>query len=178
MNIVHKSFIWDNKKPKIKHSALIADYSEGGYKDVDIKTKISALKVTWVKRPLDSNFHSWKIIPTILSSGIGGLKIVFKSNLKLSRQCKLIVDTFPKFYQELVHLWSNVSEKEPLTTSDSRIMSNEEILQNYHFISQGILTVRDLIKTRVPFYICLHPVAINSYLNEKIPEVHTHQQVC
>ena len=141
MNIVHKSFTWGNKKPKIKHSTLIADYSEGGYKDVDIKTKISALKVTWVKRLLDSNFHSWKIIPTI----IGGLKIVFKSNLKLSRQCKLIVNTFPKFYQELVHLWSNVSEKEPLTTSDSRIMSNEEILQNYHFISQEILTVRDLI---------------------------------
>ena len=33
MNSVHKSFIWDNKKPKIKHSTLIADYSEGGYKD-------------------------------------------------------------------------------------------------------------------------------------------------
>ena len=46
MNIVHKSFIWDNKKPKIKHSTLIADYSEGGYKDVNIETKISSLKVT------------------------------------------------------------------------------------------------------------------------------------
>ena len=85
MNSVHKSFIWDNKKPKIKHSTLIADYSEGEYKDVDIETKISALKVTWVKRLSDSNFHSWKIIPTILVSSIGGLKIVFHSNLKLSR---------------------------------------------------------------------------------------------
>ena len=106
MNIVHKSFNWDNKKPKIKHSTMIADYSEGGYKDVDIETKISALKVTW-KRHLDSNFHSWKIIPTILFSSTGGLKIVFHSNLKLSRQCKLMVNIFPKFHQELVHLWSN-----------------------------------------------------------------------
>ena len=55
MNNVHKSFIWDNKKPKIKHSTLIADYSEGGYKDIDIETKISALKVTWVKRLLDNH---------------------------------------------------------------------------------------------------------------------------
>ena len=46
MNSVHKSFIWDNKKPKIKHSTLIADYSEGGYKDAVIETKISALKIT------------------------------------------------------------------------------------------------------------------------------------
>ena len=153
MNIVHKSFIWDNKKSKIKHSTLISDYSVGGYKDVNIETKISALKVTWVKRLLDSNFHSWKITLTIFFSGIGGSKIVFHSNLKLSRQCMLIVNTFPKFYQELVHLLSNVSGKEPLTASEtfrevlwnnSRIMSNEESLYNYHFISKGILTVRDL----------------------------------
>ena len=154
MNIVHKSFIWDDKKPRIKHSTSIADYSEGGYEDVAIETKISALKVTWIKRLLDSNFHSWKIIPTILFSIIGGLKIVFHSNLKLSRQCKLIVNTFPKFYQELVYLWSDVSENEPLTVSEifreelwnnSRIMLNEQSLYNYHFISKGILTVRDLI---------------------------------
>ena len=62
---------------------------------------------------------------------------------------------FPKFYWELVHLWSKVSEKEPLTASEifrevlwnnSRIMSNEESLYNYHFISNEILTVRDLIR--------------------------------
>ena len=116
MNIVHKSFIRETKSLKL--NTLIADYSEGGYKDADIETKISALKVTWVKRLLDSNFHSWKIIPTILFSSIGGLKIAFHSNLKLSRQCKLIVNKFPEFYQELVHLWSNVSEKEPLTASE------------------------------------------------------------
>ena len=91
---------------------------EGGYKDVDIETKISALRVTWVKRLPGSNFHSWKIIPTILFSSIDGFKIIFHSNLKLSRQCKLLVNKFPKFYQELVHLWSNVSEKEPLTASE------------------------------------------------------------
>ena len=154
MNIVHKSFIWDNEKPKSKHSALIADYSKGEYKNDETQTKISALKVTWVKRLLDSNFHSWKIIPTILFSSIGGLKIVFNSNLKLSRKYKLIVNTSPKFYQDLVHLWSNVSEKEPLTVSEifrevlwnnRRIVSNEEGLENCHFISEEILTVRDLI---------------------------------
>ena len=72
LNIVHKSFIWDNRKPKIKHFTPTADYSEGGYKDVDIETRVSALTVTWVKRLLGSNFHSWKIIPTILFSVIGG----------------------------------------------------------------------------------------------------------
>ena len=58
LNIVHKIFIWDNKKTKVNHSTVIADYSEGGYEDVDIETKVSALKVTWIKRLLGINFHS------------------------------------------------------------------------------------------------------------------------
>ena len=41
LNTLHKNFIWNNKRPKIKHSTLIADYCEGGYKDVSIlKTKL------------------------------------------------------------------------------------------------------------------------------------------
>ena len=30
--------VWKSKKLKIKHSTLIRDYSEGGLKDVDIKS--------------------------------------------------------------------------------------------------------------------------------------------
>ena len=50
INLMHKNFIWNDKKTKIKHSTQIADYGEGGYKDVDIMTKISALNVTWITR--------------------------------------------------------------------------------------------------------------------------------
>ena len=30
LNSIHKEFIWDNKKAKIKHSTLIANYEQGG----------------------------------------------------------------------------------------------------------------------------------------------------
>ena len=40
LNTLHKNFIWNNKQPKIKHSTLIVDYCEGGYKDADIETKL------------------------------------------------------------------------------------------------------------------------------------------
>ena len=45
LNIMQKGFIdlWNNKKP-----TLVAYHSEEGYKNIDIKTKISALKVAWV----------------------------------------------------------------------------------------------------------------------------------
>ena len=50
LNKLQKSFIWKSKKPKIKHSTLIRGYSEGGLKDVDIKSKIVALQLTWIRR--------------------------------------------------------------------------------------------------------------------------------
>ena len=36
-NSLQKDFIWNGRRPKIKHSTPIADYVEGGYKDIDIK---------------------------------------------------------------------------------------------------------------------------------------------
>ena len=71
--VLHKNFIWDKKRPKIKHSTLIADNSEGGYKDINIKSKISSLKFSWGTRLLDNNFHPWKIIPTKIFAVFGGL---------------------------------------------------------------------------------------------------------
>ena len=57
LNIIHKNFIWNNKRPKIKHSTLIASYSEGGYNDIDMNAKLSSIKVSWVTRLMDDNFH-------------------------------------------------------------------------------------------------------------------------
>ena len=111
LNVMHRGFIWNSKKPKIKHSTLVADYSEGGYKDIDIKTKLTALKVAWVTKLLDDNFHSWKIIPTILFTTFSGINNVFHHNFKASEQCRSKVNRLPKFYQELIQLRSEAGEK-------------------------------------------------------------------
>ena len=47
LNVMQKGFIWNNKKPKIKRSTLVAEYRKGGYQNIDTETKISALKVAW-----------------------------------------------------------------------------------------------------------------------------------
>ena len=99
LNTLRKSFTWSNRKPKIKHSTLNANYSEGGYKDIDIKSRISALKITWVTRLLDTNFHPWKIIPNMLFSNIGGLEIMFYSDLKLSNYCASQLKSYPNFFR-------------------------------------------------------------------------------
>ena len=40
---IHKNFIRKGKKPKVRHSSIIADYTDGGQKDVDMSAKIKAL---------------------------------------------------------------------------------------------------------------------------------------
>ena len=46
------------KKNNKKHETLIVDYSEEGYKSVDIESKLISLKLIWIKRVLDDNFHT------------------------------------------------------------------------------------------------------------------------
>ena len=54
---IHNNFIWKEKNPKIKHSSITADYTDGGQKDVDISAKIKALQQVWVRRLFEENFH-------------------------------------------------------------------------------------------------------------------------
>ena len=59
------------------------------------------------------------------------------------------VSRLPKFYQELIQLWSEVGERKCLNISeicgevlwnDALIVSNRETLYNKHFVDKGILT--------------------------------------
>ena len=60
---IHKNFVWDNKRPNIKHTTLVNDYSSGGLKDIDISSKFKSLSLNWLVRLFDNNFHPWKLIP-------------------------------------------------------------------------------------------------------------------
>ena len=43
LNKIHKEFIWNHKRPKIKEKTLINNFDKGGLKDVDISSKITSL---------------------------------------------------------------------------------------------------------------------------------------
>ena len=95
LNEVQQDFVWNKSRSKIKHSSLIGNYEEGGYKDVDISTKLIALKITWIRRLLDGNYHPWKIIPERLFASVGGYSF-FHFNLKLSESCLCIIERIEK----------------------------------------------------------------------------------
>ena len=60
LQVLHKEFIWDGKRPKAKHSTLIGNYEEGGFKDVDLPSKLKSFKITSIRKFSDeNNFHPW-----------------------------------------------------------------------------------------------------------------------
>ena len=134
LNIIHKNFVWNNKHPKIKHSTLIASYSEGGYNDIDINTKLSSIKVSWVTRLMGDNFHPWKIIPSKIFSVFGGTNIIFHTNKLLPLRCRKKVDKISSFYRDLVYLWQNVIS---LKSSETTEIFDEVLWNNKHITCDG-----------------------------------------
>ena len=100
---VKKSFIWNGKNPKIKHSTLSNSYEDGGLKEVDVITKVSSLQCTWIKRLHDEDFHEWKIIPSYL------IKTIFCENFKfypcLDPSIRSLKNV-PDFFKEMITNWA------------------------------------------------------------------------
>ena len=131
---VQQDFVWNKSCPKIKPSSLIGNYEEGGYKDVDISTKLTALKINWIRRLLIGNYHPWKIIPESLFAPVGGYSF-FHFILKLSDSCLCIIEkTFSNFYKQLIDLWVRVSYRDPSNVTE---ICNQALWNNLFIAPQG-----------------------------------------
>ena len=133
LNSIQKDFIWNKSRAKIKHYSIIADYKEGGYKDVDISSKHLAMKISWIKRFSGDNFHPWKILPTWLFARLEGSSILHY-NLQLGERCSIIRKTFPGFYQKLIELWCKISYQELYNITQ---IYNQCLWNNSFIVTQG-----------------------------------------
>ena len=79
IQIIHKEFIQDNKKPKIKHSTMIASYCDGGLKDTDNEAKLHSLRFSWITQLKDQDsFHPWKAAADKILRSVGTLSFSYK----------------------------------------------------------------------------------------------------
>ena len=110
LETIQSRFRWNSSTPKIKQSTLIGDYAEGGLKNVDIYIQtLKALKLTWVRRLSDDNYHPLKVLPTehlTLPNADSVFNRNFESNPFLLRKLNSL-PTF--FYKDLLRYWSEVS---------------------------------------------------------------------
>ena len=67
------SFLWKNKRDKIKRTGLYQDLERGGIRMVDIDIMFKALKLAWIPRLLNPGSQNWKTVPDYYLRKFGGL---------------------------------------------------------------------------------------------------------
>ena len=67
LNTLLFSFLWGGKTDKIKRPGMCQRYEVGGLKMVDVKSFVSALKISWLRRILCDNGKITKILQVMCS---------------------------------------------------------------------------------------------------------------
>ena len=74
------SFLWKNKRDKIKREGLYQDYDNGGLRMTDIQTMIKALRLAWIPRLLKNDQSNWKFASDHFLKSYGGLRFLLTCN--------------------------------------------------------------------------------------------------
>ena len=111
---IHKDFVWDKKRPNVKHLTLISDYDRGGLRDVDISSKFKSLHLNWLSRLFDDNFHPWKQIPLYYFNRVSKNFHLFNPNLLVPSR---LLSTIPLFYRNIINFWQDISVSTPSSVS-------------------------------------------------------------
>lgn len=74
------SFLWKNKRDKVKSEGLYQDFDNGGLRVTDIETTIKALRLTWIPRLMQNGQSNWKFAPDHLFGTYGGLQFLLTCN--------------------------------------------------------------------------------------------------
>ena len=131
---MHKTFIWNNKTFKVKHSILIGDYTHGGLRDIDIRSKLLSLKFSWFKRMMDENNpHPWKVLANEILKEIGCLD-VFHTNLALPESLYSNSYQLPLFYKELITLWQKFSD---VPCDDAELILSQYLWYNKYVLKEN-----------------------------------------
>ena len=110
------TFLWgQGKRPKVKKSVIVNDYSSGGLKMVDFTNTIKSLKAVWVQRLLlcesKCTNNKWANIALVMTGSYNQKLLLHKQNfedLKLPPWCN-------NFYKQVLECWYKFFSKEPET---------------------------------------------------------------
>jgi hypothetical protein len=151
------AFVWNNKPNKIKKDTLIADYSQGGLKMLDIPSFLKAQKVMWVKRLLTPDKASWKALPCLYLESQLGLDI-----FKCRAICTDKPAGFPDFYWQVLQAWFETKDliKLELTPYNIRkeclwlnkeIKTKKKVLFWNDWHTSGINIIHDIVNKEGKF---------------------------
>ena len=152
------SFVWNDRKDKIKRNVLINSRDMGGLDMIHLPSFIKALKLTWIKKLVDANNTSpWKLMLIDSLEKYGHCNILLYDKAS----CNEISNDFNRFWKDVFISWSTLYS-EPVTTSEQMLMQpiwhNKRILVNgkecyyRHWHEKDIFVIADVVDDDGSFY--------------------------
>lgn len=149
-------FLWSNSRDKVKRNIITQDYKYGGLKMIDLKCFINSLKVTWLRRLINSNnkFSNFiditcPFISHIFKFGSDYIRSKLRQDINpfwkdvLYSYYSLSINLKPTNSKQCysVHIWKNPGIK----------VGNSSIYL-HRWISAGILFLGDLLNQDGEFF--------------------------
>ena len=149
------SFIWNNSKDRIKRKVTIKDYQEGGLRMIDVFAFNQSLKITWIRRLLNSENEKWVNLleaqwPEYHKFVVFGTDFIAQNvkNLNLFWQdvFRAVCNLSGKIRKVTVYHFLN----EPIWYNKNIKINNRSTYNNIMFTS-GVRTINDLLDNEGKF---------------------------
>ena len=150
INDMFYHFLWNGKGDKIKRKVMINEPKKGGLKMIDICSFNKSLKITWVKKYLDTtNNGKWKLLFDMELNKYG-CQSFFRYNLNVSDTKKMFKVSDP-FLEEILEYWAEAN-------FENRITSKKNL-------QDQVLWFNSLIR------ICNKPILFKDWLEKGVTKV-------
>ena len=101
------SFLWNNKKDKIKRLVMYQPFANGGINFVNFATTVKCIRIAWISRILSDTDDIWKAIPNHYLSEYAGLSVLLRCNynyvVKINKHLPIFYRELLQYFQELKH---------------------------------------------------------------------------
>ena len=140
------SFLWKNKKDKIKRNVAFQPLSEGGLNFINFRVMVKSLRLAWISRLLSNSNDNWKAIPNFYFEKYGGLLSLLKCNYNTANLDK----NLPLFYRKLLEYFRELNNNSKDNNSDLILWNNKKVtveknsVSSKHWFERGIYFVSDL----------------------------------
>ena len=141
-------FIWAGKPAKVKHTALINDYTEGGLRAPDVECQYKALKMPWLFRIYNS--QNWNSVVNIELDKLGGIQLLLQCGYD-----KSTVRHLPTFYKEILMYWMEIVSpfglRDLIVWNNKHIKVSNKTIFNAELYSKGVVFIHDFVKCNRTF---------------------------
>ena len=148
------SFLWKNKKDKIKRNVVCQPPENGGLNFINFEIMVKSLRLAWIGRLISNSDDNWKAIPNFYFDKYGGLPFLLKCNYSTS----ILDNNLPLFYCELLDYFQELAKfseydknNDPILWNNRRIRIERNGVFWKQWFDQGVTFISDLINSNSKF---------------------------